>query len=133
MRESKTIVKKAKYGKGLYANEDIKYTRLVKDRPMIISFEFKKTNLKKWEHLVETLKIPDDAGMYENNSIKYDPTFTNPKKPPKWYRLNHSFSPNAEIKSKGKLVYWTPLRDIKKGEEIKFDYGQADPSWSKTD
>lgn len=130
---AKTVVKKAKYGKGLFAAEDIEYSRLLKDRPIIISFEFKKTTPKKWEKMVEKLKIPEDSGMYGINAVKYDPTFVNPKKPPKWYRLNHSFTPNAEMKSKSKIVYWSPLRKISKGEEITFDYGQPDPSWSKTD
>ena len=133
MKESKTVVKKAKYGKGLFADEDIKYARLIKDKPVIISFEFSKTTPKKWDKRVEKLKIPALSGIHKYDTVRYDPTFTNPKRPPKWYRLNHSFNPNAEVRSKGKFVYWTPLRDIKKGEEITFHYGKPDPSWDESD
>ncbi len=44
------------------------------------------------------------------------------------YYTNHSCSPNSEIKDKVKLI---ALRDIKKLEEITFDYSktEADPYW----
>ena len=60
------------------------------------------------------LKLPELAGIHKFDKVKYDPKFTNPKNPPKWYRLNHSGNPNAIMKSGSKFVYWVPLRDIKK-------------------
>lgn len=130
MKVSKTVVKKSKgMGMGLFAGEDIKFARLLKDRPVIIMFEYKTTTPKKWEIMSKKLKLPELAGIHKFDKVKYDPKFTDPKNPPKWYRLNHSGNPNAIMKSKGKFLYWVPLRDIKKGEEIKFDYKEPDPTW----
>lgn len=125
-------VKKAKYGKGLFANQDIKFTKLVRDRPVIISFEAKTKGQKRWDEHVEKFGIPFDSGLKKYDKYLYDPTFTDPKNPPNWYRLNHSFFPNAIMKVRGTTVVWLPLKDIKKGEEITFHYGDPDESWDKS-
>ena len=40
---------------------------------------------------------------------------------PRWYRLNHSFNPNTEMKYRKGRVVWIATRNIAEGEEITFD------------
>ena len=53
---------------------------------------------------------------------------------PKWYRMNHSaLAPNVEYEWVGKMrtgyVAWRATKAIRKGAEIKFDYGDAPVEW----
>ena len=37
--------------------------------------------------------------------------------------INHSCSPNCEVTGKGTKLWISSIRDIKKGEELSYDYG----------
>ena len=37
--------------------------------------------------------------------------------------INHSCNPNCEVEGKGLKLWITAIRDIKKGEELSYDYG----------
>lgn len=51
---------------------------------------------------------------------------------PKWYRLNHSWTPNTRMTVAGDgHVRWACLRDIDDGEELTFFYGEPDPAWCR--
>jgi hypothetical protein len=52
-----------------------------------------------------------------------------------WYALNHAaLSEGANLEAyydrKAGTVYFRCLRDISAGEQLAFDYGRPDPSWS---
>ena len=128
----KTFIRKSKYDFGLFAGEDIKHQRLIKDRAIVASFEGKRMTAKQWEKYWPQKGIPSDAGLHFYNYVIYDPTFTK-KNTPRWYRLNHSFKPNVKFHKVGNRVVWKTLRNIKKGEELRFHYGNPDPSWDKND
>eukprot|EP00928_Gymnodinium_smaydae_P006459 TRINITY_DN12290_c0_g1_i1.p2 TRINITY_DN12290_c0_g1~~TRINITY_DN12290_c0_g1_i1.p2 ORF type:complete len:137 (-),score=24.79 TRINITY_DN12290_c0_g1_i1:337-747(-) len=49
-----------------------------------------------------------------------------------WYCLNHSWKPNLRMQVQGRDgLQWVTLRPIKKGEELTYDYGQPDRTWSR--
>ena len=53
---------------------------------------------------------------------------------PRWYRLNHSaLRPNVEFewvgKKRGGYIAWRAIKNIRKGAELKFDYGAAPIEW----
>ena len=127
-----TIIKKSKYDMGLFAGEDIKHQRLVRDRAIVASFAGKRMTAKQWNKYYTKKGLPSDAGLHFFNYVIYDPTFTKDHTP-RWYRLNHSFKPNVKFHKAGTKVLWKTLRNIKKGEELRFNYGDADPSWDTND
>ena len=49
---------------------------------------------------------------------------------PRWYRLNHSFNPNTEMKYRKGRVVWIATKNIAVGEEITFDYGEVPDEWN---
>ena len=128
----RTAVKQAKYGLGLFASHAIKHYRRIRDRQVVASFDGKRMSAKKWESFHVKKGIPHDAGLHFFNYVIYDPSFTHDHTP-RWYRLNHSFHPNVKMYKHGTQVQWKTLRPIKKGEELRFDYGHADPSWDPND
>ena len=127
----RTIVKRSRHGMGLYANSAIAHHRLIRDRTIVVKFKGKRMTMKKWETYYIEKGIPHDSSFIFFNYVLYDPKFTK-KHIPKWYRINHSYNPNVRIQKKGTDVEWITLRDIKKGEELRFHYGRPDPKWSKT-
>ena len=55
-----------------------------------------------------------DTGLYRNA--------------PKWYRMNHSFSPNACLRvSEIHALEWIALCTIERGQQITWDYGDVPP------
>ena len=77
--------------------------------------------------------LPDDAAINsgEGNVVYYDNSFTDLLHIPLWYRINHSIhDTNAEVTS-GNQVKWVALRDIKKGEQIFFNYGWVPDEWNE--
>ena len=117
-------------GKGLFANQDVTHNRLKKDRTVVVQFDGAKMSQKKWDKYWKEKKLPSDSAIGFYDYVLYDPKFVSMRSPPKWYRLNHSFSPNLEVSKKGEIVRWTTLKDIKKGDELTFHYGDPDPDWS---
>ena len=127
----KLVVKDSKFDEGLFADQDIKHQRLQRDRAVVIDFVAASTSPKGWTERLDQLNLQtyDDSGFRWYDKIYYDPTFTSEESKPMWYRLNHSFYPNVELIKTQSMVGWRTLRDIHKGDELTFHYGDPDPRW----
>ena len=99
--------------KGLYAAKNIKSGR------KIINYKGKIITVKETE---KNKKFDNDKAIYLfnlNNKYDLDGDFE--------YNtarlINHSCNPNCEVEGKGLKLWIFALRDIKKGEELSYDYG----------
>ena len=99
--------------KGLYAAKNIKSGR------KIINYKGKIITVKETE---KNEKFDNDKAIYLfnlNNKYDLDGDFE--------YNtarlINHSCNPNCEVNGKGLKLWIFALRDIKKGEELSYDYG----------
>ena len=99
--------------RGLFANKDIK-----KDTKII--YYIGKIITKKQTE--EDLKFDNGKAIYLfniNNKYDLDGDFT--------YNtarlINHSCNPNCEVESKDLKLWISSIRDIKKNEELSYDYG----------
>ena len=99
--------------KGLYANRDIK------DRTRIIEYKGKILTKKQVE---ENPKFDNEKAIYLFNiNKKYD--LDGDYKFNTARLINHSCDPNCEVFGTGLKVWVYAIRDIKKGEELTYDYG----------
>ena len=99
--------------KGLYASQDIK------DGTKIIEYKGKIITKKKVE---EDPKFDNDKAIYLFNLNKrYD--LDGDFKYNTARLINHSCNPNCEVAGVGLKVWVYAIRDIKKGEELSYDYG----------
>lgn len=105
-------VKESKiHNKGVFAKEDIpKGTKIIEYKGEKITKEEAEKRMYENEYIMEFDNEYDIDGDIEENDAKY---------------VNHSCDPNCECKTKGGKVWFISLRDIKKGEEITFDYDYA--------
>ena len=99
--------------KGLYAG------RSIKDGTKIIEYKGKIITKKKVE---EDSKFDNDKAIYLFNINKRydldgDFKFNTAR------LINHSCNPNCEVAGTGLKVWVYAIRDIKKGEELSYDYG----------
>ncbi len=108
-KESKSNINR----RGLFANKDIK-----KDT-IIIHYIGKIITKKQTE---EDSKFDNGKAIYLfniNNKYDLDGDFT--------YNtarlINHSCNPNCQVESKGLKLWISSIRDIKKNEELSYDYG----------
>ncbi len=111
MDNPKVIVKETgKYGKGLYADEDIKKGEVIAD----------------WTggKIYGAEKCSDLPKEVANHAIQFEEH--------KWIDtkgigrfFNHSCEPNCGVKDKFQII---TMRDIKKGEELTFDYEMTEDS-----
>jgi SET domain-containing protein len=99
--------------KGLYAAKNIKYGKI------IINYKGKIITKKETD---TNPKYDNDKAIYLfnlNNRYDLDGDFE--------YNIarliNHSCDPNCEVNGKGLKLWIFALRDIKKGEELSYDYG----------
>jgi len=99
--------------KGLYATKNIRVGKI------IINYKGKIITKKETER---NLKYDNDKAIYLfdlNNRYDLDGDFD--------YNtarlINHSCNPNCEVGGKGLKLWIFALRDIKKGEELSYDYG----------
>ena len=99
--------------KGLYATKNIRVGKI------IINYKGKIITKKETER---NLKFDNDKAIYLfdlNNRYDLDGDFD--------YNtarlINHSCNPNCEVGGKGLKLWIFALRDIKKGEELSYDYG----------
>ena len=99
--------------KGLYASKNIKAKQIV------IHYKGKLVTKKEVE---KNPKFDNDKAIYlfnVNNRYDLDGDFE--------YNdarlINHSCNPNCEVNGKGLKLWIFALRDIKKGEELSYDYG----------
>ncbi len=106
-------------GKGVFASENIEKGEVVEVAPILI-LEFSDFIDTKWNLLFEYYFWLDDFVVL---ALGYGSLY------------NHSKDPNAkyEINQKNKIITFTALKDIKKDEEILFDYsgssGSKAPLW----
>ena len=107
-------IKKSNIDKrGLYASKDIK------DGTKIIEYKGKIVTKKKVE---EDSKFDNDKAIYLFNLNKrYD--LDGDFKYNTARLINHSCDPNCEVAGVGLKVWVYAIRDIKKGEELSYDYG----------
>ena len=107
-------IKKSKIDKnGLYANCDIgKGTKIIEYKGKIISVkksaEDPKFDNDKAIYLFNINKRFDLDGDFRFNTARL---------------INHSCSPNCEVLGEGLKVWVYAIKDIKKGEELSYDYG----------
>ena len=106
--------------KGLYATKNIKAgTKIIEYIGKLISKKETETNPK--------FDNEKDIYLFNiNNKYDLDGDYT-------WNTarlINHSCNPNCEVEGKGLKVWITSIKDIKKNEELSYDYGF---SYSKDD
>lgn len=104
----KTSIKRSNAGLGLFSCESIK------KRDFIIEYigeviSRKEANKRGGKYLFETSSDRVIDGKGRHNKARY---------------INHSCKPNCEIDVKGGRVFVLAIRDIKKGEELAYDYGK---------
>ena len=99
--------------RGLYASQDIK------DGTKIIEYKGKVVSKKKVE---QDSKFDNDKAIYLFNlNKKYD--LDGDFRYNTARLINHSCNPNCEVSGVGLKVWVYAIRDIKKGEELSYDYG----------
>ena len=107
-------IKKSKIDKnGLYANCNIKKgTKIIEYKGKIISVKQSETNPKfdndKAIYLFNINKKFDLDGDYSFNTARL---------------INHSCDPNCEVFGSGLKVWVYAMKNIKKGDELSYDYG----------
>tara|TARA_B100002052_G_C15844393_1_gene581719 strand:+ start:147 stop:596 length:450 start_codon:yes stop_codon:yes gene_type:complete len=107
-------VKKSKIDKnGLYANCNIKKgTRIIEYKGKIISSKTSDTSPKfdndKAIYLFNINKRFDLDGDFKFNTARL---------------INHSCDPNCEVFGEGYKIWIYAMKNIKKGEELSYDYG----------
>ncbi len=99
--------------KGLIAAKDIKKgTKIIEYKGKLISKKESEENPKfdneKRIYLFEINKRYDLDGDFRFNSARL---------------INHSCNPNCEVTGKGLKLWVESTKDIKKGEELSYDYG----------
>ena len=99
--------------KGLYAEKNIKSGKLVINyKGKLITKKETDTNPKfdndKAIYLFNLNSRYDLDGDFEYNDARL---------------INHSCNPNCEVEGKGLKLWITAIRDIKKNEELSYDYG----------
>ena len=99
--------------KGLVAAKDIKKgTRIIYYKGKLISKKESENNPKfdnsKRIYLFEINKRYDLDGDFNFNTARL---------------INHSCNPNCEVVGKGLKLWIESIKDIKKGEELSYDYG----------
>ena len=107
-------IKRSKIDKnGLYAKCNIKKgTRIIEYKGKIISVKKSETNSKfdngKAIYLFNINKKFDLDGDFKFNTVRL---------------INHSCDPNCEVFGSGLKVWVYAMKNIKKGEELSYDYG----------
>ena len=107
-------IKKSNIDKrGLYASRDIKEgKRIIQYIGNLISKKESAVNPK--------FDNSKDIYLFDiNNKYDLDGNFS-------WNTarlINHSCEPNCEVEGKGKTIWVTSIKNIKKGEELTYDYG----------
>jgi len=104
----KTIIKRSITGLGLFAGE------LIRDKEFIVEYvgdviSRKEANKRGGKYLFETSSNRVIDGKGRHNKARY---------------INHSCKPNCEIEIKKGRVLVFAICDIKKEEELDYDYGE---------
>jgi SET domain-containing protein len=104
------IMKKTPYGKAVFANRNFK------EGEFIIEFLGKVYSMAEYKKKLN----PKNNHYLQISSSKY----LGPTRTPDNY-INHSCNPNTGIKIFGRSVLLFAIRNIRKGEEITFDYSTS--------
>lgn len=104
----KLKVRKSKTGKGLFADEDIKKGTCIIEYKGVLVPEDKMEKINS-RYLFEVAKNQTINGNIPGNTAKY---------------INHSCKPNCEADGPKGKVYILSIKNIKKGEELTYDYGE---------
>ena len=99
--------------KGLYANRDINdQTKIIEYKGKILTKKQVEKNSKfdneKAIYLFNINKKYDLDGDFKSNTARL---------------INHSCNPNCEVSGTGLKIWIYAIKDIKKGEELTYDYG----------
>lgn len=105
----KIKVKKSYAGLGLYADEDIKKGEKIIEYIGLILLGKEANEVKTNMYLFEVSKNKTINGSVRWNKARY---------------INHSCEGNAESEIRQGRVYIVATKNIKKGEEITYDYGE---------
>ena len=120
-------------GRGLFATRDI-------PAGMVVAGMEKSARMKRsiWRDYHRYAGLPHDAAIYVARSplVFYDAAWTDPSTPPKWYRLNHSETPNLFMglldpskPPRSQALVWRTKRPIRPNEELFFTYEDVPPEW----
>ena len=91
-----------------------------------------------WQAHFAVAGLPHDAAVYVARSplVFYDAAWTDPSSPPKWYRLNHSSTPNVvpaildpSRPPREQVLVWRTIRPVVQGEELVFKYVDTPEEW----
>ena len=107
------VIKSKISNQGLVATKDIKNdTKVIEYRGRLITKKETESNQKfdndKHIYLFNINKTYDMDGDYKYNTARL---------------INHSCNPNCEVTGKGTKLWISSIREIKKGEELSYDYG----------
>ncbi len=102
----KVKVKRSSAGLGLFAEEDIPNGKRIMEYVGIVQSTIEG---KENKYIFNVSSKVDIDGSPRYNTTRY---------------INHSCEPNAESVIKKGHVYISSIRNIKKGEEITYDYGE---------
>ena len=113
-------------GKGLFAKEDIK------EGEEVVGMKVGKVvrySERKWDkHHVEK-GLPHDGAIFVTRIEQRITDWTDRRRMPRWYRLNHSKNPNLDMKYRKARVVWVANNDIPAGDELTFFYLEGTVDW----
>ena len=108
------------HGQGVYATKDIlKETKVIEYSGEIIDKDESET--RAWAQHAKAEETGDAAVYIFTLNKRWDIDGNVPWNTARL--INHSCEPNCEAWVEGKKIFIHSLRDIKKGEELSFDYG----------
>lgn len=107
MGSDNLILRQSKIGKAVFANRDFrKGEKIIEFKGKLFTYE----QLPSPYNKVEDHYIQIDRNLYMGPSNELDDF------------INHSCNPNSGLKFKGKKVFLIAIKNIKKSEEITWDY-----------
>lgn len=116
-----TIKESAIHSKGIFAAQDIKQgTKIIEYIGDIITKE--ESDKRADEQLAKSKRNPNEGAVYIFElDDEFDIDGNVPENDAKY--INHSCDPNCDIENDTKHIWIISKRDIKKGEELFYNYG----------
>jgi hypothetical protein len=117
-------------GEGLFAA-----TNLQQGDVVVAMVSPTKVTREAGEAYMQRFGVPTDSVVDYERSGKvmtyYDESWTNADTRPYWHYLNHGRPGNTRPRVRANAYEWVASGPILAGEEMTFDYGEPDPSWSR--